>query len=79
MLVVVRLTETLAGWLISAEFPHSIGCWALIGVSSWFAAVAVAADITSVVASTLVFFLAFLLSFLTAFTAFPFLLPVWKS
>ena len=76
-MVVVRFSETSAGWLISAEFSHSIGCWALIGVSGWLAAVAVAVavDVTDVVLSTLVFFLAFLSSFLTVFTAFPFLFP----
>ena len=70
-MVVIRSSEASAGWLIFV----SIGCWALIKVSGWLAVVAVAAEVTDVVVSKLVFFLAFLSSFLTSFTALPFLLP----
>ena len=73
-MVAIRFSEASAGWLISVGFSHSNGCWALIGVLGWLAAVAVAVEVTDVVVSTLMFFLAFLSSFRTGFTAFPFLL-----
>lgn len=74
-MVVVRFSETSAGSQ-NSHIVLAAGA-TLTGISGWLAAIAVVADITDVILSTLVFLLAFLSSFLTGFTAFSIPSPLF--